>query len=203
METINVTQLIQDDCNANAGTKRGGELMHQSLHKFGAGRSILVDKNNRIIAGNKTALAAEDAGIMKVRVIETTGDELIAVKRTDIDLDSQEGRELALADNATSKANLKWDEDNIHKIASEYDIATTDWGFKEDIQVEEELNTEGKDLFKKLGLDLASEMAEPIKEAIQTMIKTEAFKNADFGDNSNKNGNAIYLIVKQWAEQRK
>ena len=33
-----------------------------------------------------------------VRVIETTGDELVAVKRTDVDIDSAEGRKMAYLD---------------------------------------------------------------------------------------------------------
>ena len=62
--------------------------MERSLNELGAGRSILIDKNDNIIAGNKTQEAAIKAGITKVRVVETTGDELVAVKRTDVDIDS-------------------------------------------------------------------------------------------------------------------
>lgn len=48
--------------------------------------------------GNKSQQAAIAAGIKKVRVIETTGDELVAVKRTDVDIDSAEGRKMAYLD---------------------------------------------------------------------------------------------------------
>lgn len=48
-----LSELIQDDHNLNKGTERGQELIKKSMKKFGAGRSILIDKNNRIIAGNK------------------------------------------------------------------------------------------------------------------------------------------------------
>ena len=58
-----VHDLIQDDRNLNKGTERGQQLIEKSLRQFGAGRSILVDKNNRIIAGNKTHANAEAAGI--------------------------------------------------------------------------------------------------------------------------------------------
>ena len=58
----------------------------------------LVDRNGNIIAGNKSQQAAIAAGIKKVRVIETTGDELVAVKRTDVDIDSAEGRKMAYLD---------------------------------------------------------------------------------------------------------
>ena len=58
----------------------------------------LLDWNGNIIAGNKSQQAAIAAGIKRVRVIETTGDELVAVKRTDVDIDSAEGRKMAYLD---------------------------------------------------------------------------------------------------------
>lgn len=98
-----IENLIPDDKNFNKGTQFGEHLMDESLRKFGLGRSILIDKNNRIIAGNKTAEKAVDIGFDNVIIVETDGNSLVAVKRKDIDLDSAKGRELALADNATSK----------------------------------------------------------------------------------------------------
>jgi hypothetical protein len=128
IKELDISELVPDDLNLNKGTPEGEALMEKSLHEFGAGRSILLDKNNRIIAGNKTAEASTSAGIQKVIIIETAGDELVAVKRTDIDLDSQKGRELALADNATSFANLAWDKSNLKKISKKFDVKPAGWG---------------------------------------------------------------------------
>lgn len=110
---IDIADLKQDDLNFNLGTFEGTKLMEHSLRKFKAGRSIVVDKDNNIIAGNKTAETADKVGIKKVRVIESDGTELIAVKRTDITLDSKEARELAMADNATAQVNLCWDPERL------------------------------------------------------------------------------------------
>lgn len=49
-----ITDLHFDQKNFNKGTSSGKELMQKSIGKFGAGRSVLVDKSNNIIAGNKT-----------------------------------------------------------------------------------------------------------------------------------------------------
>lgn len=126
---IGIDELIEDDRNFNKGTEEGRELMEKSFAELGAGRSVLVDKNNRLIAGNKSKKAAEYAGIKKVRVIETTGDELIAVKRVDMDLDSEKGRKMALADNATQQMNLAWDEEQIFDISEQYGgFDPSDWG---------------------------------------------------------------------------
>lgn len=129
-QTINIEELIQDDHNFNKGTEAGQKLMEKSFKELGAGRSILVDRDGRIISGNKSQRAAMAAGIQKVRVIETTGDELIAVKRTDLSLDSKEGREMAYADNLTTQVNLAWDEIELEHVNTEVEnFDTSDWGF--------------------------------------------------------------------------
>lgn len=107
---IDIEDLTPDAHNFNQGTDEGRQLMQRSLSELGAGRSILVDRNGNVIAGNKTQEAAIKAGIRRVRVIETDGTELVAVKRTDIDIDSAKGRELALVDNLATQVNLAWDE---------------------------------------------------------------------------------------------
>ena len=129
-----ITELIQDDRNLNKGTERGQQLIEKSLRQFGAGRSVLIDKNNRIIAGNKTHANAEAVGLDDVIIVETDGTKLVAVKRTDIDLDSKEGREMALADNATVKVDLEWDAEELNAVAYDFGIDAEEW----DVALEEE-----------------------------------------------------------------
>lgn len=124
----NIESLVPDNKNFNKGTEYGDRLMDESLRKFGLARSIVIDKNNRIIAGNKTAEKAADIGFIDVLVVEVDGNQLVAVKRKDIDLDSAKGRELALADNATSKANLAWDESLIEEVSQQWGFEPQDWG---------------------------------------------------------------------------
>lgn len=138
MIETNIEQLVPDNKNFNKGTEYGQHLIEESLRKFGAGRSILIDKNNRIIAGNKTIENAATVGIENVIVVETDGNQIVAVKRKDIDLDSPKGRELALADNATGKANLEWDEETIAEAAEQWNIDPADWGVSFDNEEENE-----------------------------------------------------------------
>lgn len=136
----NIESLVPDNKNFNKGTEYGDRLMDESLRKFGLARSIVIDKNNRIIAGNKTAEKAADIGFTDVLVVEVDGNQLVAVKRKDIDLDSAKGRELALADNATSKANLAWDESLIEEVSQQWGFEPQDWGvdvFQEEPEQEE------------------------------------------------------------------
>ena len=123
---VKISELKPDDKNFNKGTEFGNSLIEKSLRNYGAGRSILLDKNNRIIAGNKTVENAAQIGFENVIVVETTGNDIVAVKRTDIDIDSKAGRELAFADNATSKANLDWDENLLFDEFEQTQLS--DWG---------------------------------------------------------------------------
>jgi hypothetical protein len=108
-----VSDLIPDASNANRGTERGRYALEASLRKYGAGRSILLDREGRIIAGNKTAETAADVGIDDVIVVQTDGSKLVAVQRMDLDLDSKEARELAYADNRVGQLDLDFDPEQI------------------------------------------------------------------------------------------
>ena len=118
-KVIDIEELAQDTHNFNRGNEQGQQLMERSFKELGAGRSILLDRNGNIIAGNKSQKAAIAAGIKKVRVIETTGDELVAVKRTDVDIDTAEGRKMAFLDNLTTQVNLTWDETEIQAVQAD------------------------------------------------------------------------------------
>mgnify|MGYP003652619377 CR=1 FL=1 len=120
---VKAKDLIHDDKNFNKGSEVGAELIKKSFSKFGAGRSILLDKNNRIIAGNKSV---EFSGIDDVQIVESDGSRIIAVKRTDIDLDTPLGREMALADNASAKANIVFDAELIEAELGE--AVCVEWG---------------------------------------------------------------------------
>ena len=137
-----ISDLKFDDKNFNKHTEYGMSLLEKSLRELGAGRSILLDKDNNIIAGNGIVEAAGSVGLENVKIIETTGDEIVAVKRTDMTIDSREGREMALADNATANVDLSWNEDNIKEQTEKWDFDTSDWGmnfdFDKDIEVEED-----------------------------------------------------------------
>jgi hypothetical protein len=106
-----ITDYVPDNHNANIGSERGLQMLEQSLNEDGAGRSIVVDLNGNVPAGNKTLEAAMLAGIEDVIEIETDGKALIVHKRSDWDLSDPKGaaRRYAYRDNRTSEVSLTWD----------------------------------------------------------------------------------------------
>lgn len=90
-----------DKRNYRIHNEKNKSLIKKSLSECGAGRSILLDAQNEIIAGNGVYEQAKSLGI-PVKVIETDGKELIAVKRTDLDTQDTKRKRLAVLDNSTS-----------------------------------------------------------------------------------------------------
>ena len=161
---IDITQLRHDKKNFNKGTDEGKDMMEKSFKEHGAGRSVLLDKDNNIIAGNKSTSAARKAGIKKVRVIETDGTELIAVKRTDISIDSKEGREMALLDNRTAQVNLSWDEVELASVQADIEgFDAADFGFDIDFEAEQPALTDKlrEDMKKRSSWGKAKDYKEP------------------------------------------
>jgi len=120
---LDLSALEFDPKNANKGTDRGKKALAQSLKEYGAGRSILLDKKGRIIAGNKTVEQALAAGHKDVLVIKTDGTKLVAVQRVDLDLDSQKAKALAIADNRVAELDLEWDAEVLADLSKDLDLS--------------------------------------------------------------------------------
>lgn len=129
MPTIEQSGLVPDKQNANEGTQRGRGLLEKSLRKLGAGRSILADKYGNVIAGNKTLESAAELDL-PVRIVETDGNELVVVKRTDLDLYSEtdkRGRQLAYVDNKVAEVDLSWKPEQVEADFEPLELG--EWGF--------------------------------------------------------------------------
>jgi len=120
--------LKPDPRNARKRTDRSASLIQESLQRFGAARSIVIDEDGRILAGNGTVEGAKAAGIEKLRIIETAGDEIVAVRRTGLTEEQKIG--LALADNRTSDLS-EWDGLMLQQLSETHDIAP--WFEAEDL----------------------------------------------------------------------
>jgi len=119
-----LTRFSQDPENLNKGTDRGRRMLSQSIQDLGAGRSILVDRNGVIIAGNKTAEAAIAEGLEDAIVVQTQGDKVVVVQRTDLDLTKDpKAKQLAIADNRIAEIDLSWDAEALQKVAEEVDLS--------------------------------------------------------------------------------
>lgn len=115
-----LSSLTPDPRNARRHTDRNLDLIASSLQEVGAARSIVVDEDGVILAGNATVTAAQQAGIDRVRVIDTDGSELVAVRRSG--LSPEQKRRLALLDNRAAEL-AEWDTEILASLAEDTDLA--------------------------------------------------------------------------------
>lgn len=113
-------------------------LIKKSLEECGAGRSIVIDNEDNIIAGNGIYEQAQKLGL-KTKVIETDGSELVVVKRTDLQTDDAKRKQLAVMDNSTSDSS----EFDFELLNDDFEADTlSDWGIDADFRVDEETQPE-------------------------------------------------------------
>jgi len=115
-DPAHIADLQPDPKNARAHNPRNVGMIADALHEVGAARSIVIDEDNVILAGNGTIEAAGQAGITKVQVVEADGDTIIAVRRRN--LTPAQKRQLALADNRTAEL-AEWDPDVLRDLRAD------------------------------------------------------------------------------------
>jgi DNA modification methylase len=93
--------LTPDPANRRAHNARNLGMLTDSLHAVGAARSIVIDEDNVILAGNGVVEAAAEAGIENVQIVEADGNTVIAVRRRG--LSDEQKRALALYDNRVAE----------------------------------------------------------------------------------------------------
>ena len=156
-------------------------------------RPIVIDENNIVLGGNMRLKACIEAGLTEVPVKQTK------------DLTEDQKKEFIVKDNV---GYGEWDWSD---LANNWDSEQLiDWGVDiigfsnvEDLGEDFSLPNGDKSPFQQMTFTLADEQAEQIKNAIEDIKRTEEYKYAETMGNENSNGNALYLIVMQWAEQRK
>ena len=112
---MKLEDLKQDPVNARKHTPRNIATIVNAIQEIGCARSMDIDENGVILAGNGTYEALVEAGIKKIRVIEGSGDEIIAVQRTNL-TDTEKAR-LSLYDNQSSDL-ASWDAEVIELLSS-------------------------------------------------------------------------------------
>ena len=156
-------------------------------------RPIVVNQDFVVLGGNMRLKAMKEAGWKDVPVQV-------------VDWSEDQQKEFIVKDNVGFG---EWDWD---MLANEWDAEDLEkWGLDlpgfdlspDDLGEGFSLPDGEKAPFQQMTFTLADEQAEQIKNAIADIKATEEYKYAETLGNENSNGNALYLIIMQWAEQRK
>jgi ParB-like chromosome segregation protein Spo0J len=157
-------------------------------------RPIVVNVDGIVLGGNMRLKACKEAGLKEVPVIKAE------------DLTEDQQKEFIIKDNVGFG---EWDWED---LANNWDAEElTEWGLdgigfdvnQNELDTEFSLPDGDKAPFQQMTFTLADEQAVQIQNAIAEIKLTDEYKYAETMGNENSNGNALYLIVMQWAEQRK
>ena len=159
-------------------------------------RPMVIDENNVVLGGNMRLRALQELGFTDI--------EEAWVKRSS-DLTEDEKKRFIIADNVSFG---EWDWDT---LANDWEVVDLEaWGLEipqfdrpEDFDEDFSLPEGDKEPFQQMTFTLADEQATILQNAIADIKKTEEYKYCETMGNENSNGNALYLIIKQWEGQRK
>jgi hypothetical protein len=150
--------------------------------------------NYIVLGGNMRLKASKEAGLKEMPIILAD------------DWNEAQKKEFIIKDNV-GFGQWNWDD-----IANEWDQENIqDWGLDlpgfdidgSELDTEFSLDDSEKDAIQKNTFTLSDEQSEEIHKAITEVKKTDEFKYCETFGNTNSNGNALYLIIMQWAEQKK
>ena len=156
-------------------------------------RPIVVNEEMIVLGGNMRLKACQEAGLKEIPIIKASK------------LTAEQQREFIVKDNV---GYGEWDWD---MIANEWNtVDLENWGLDswqniDDIETSDEFSLPDgeKSPFQQMTFNLADEQAEQIKNAIADVKLSDEYKYCETFGNENSNGNALYLMIMQWAEQRK
>lgn len=106
-EPTHLKDLTPDPANARKHTPRNVGTIADALREVGAARSIVIDEDGVILAGNATVEAAAEAGLTRVQVVDVDGQTVVAVRRSG--LTPEQKARLALFDNRAAELAEGWD----------------------------------------------------------------------------------------------
>lgn len=146
-------------------------------------------------------------GNMRLKALQDLGEKLVPCKIIAEDTPVEKLKAYTVKDNVSGG---EWDWDELANAWDTDELADwglelpTGWGVNPDDYGEDFTLPDGdKSPFQQMSFVLADEQANVIKQAVKDAQHLEEYKYLETMGNANLNGNALYLIVKQWADARK
>lgn len=202
-----IKDLMLSDINPRKISKEQKEALQKSLEKFNLADIPVLNTDNTIISGNQRLQILYDLG---------KGNDEIDVRVPNRKLTDQELKEYMLIANTHAGVfDAELLEAHFEDVEVCFDIQLIDDKGKitvkehkrsinpDDFGTSFTLASGDKSPFQQITFTLADVQAEEIKEAISEIKTTDLYKEMECFGNENSNGNAIYLIIRQWAELKK
>lgn len=191
IENVALSEIKPYEHNAKKHDEKQIGNVAESIYQFGWQQPLVLDKDKVIIIGHCRYLAAKK---LKLKTVPC---------KIAADLTADEVKKLRALDNKLNES--EWDLDMLSLDIGGLDFKgfDVDWGIikPDDFGTEFAIASGDKSVMETMTFTLHHEQAELIRSAMESVLKNEEAQEA-FG-NTNRNGNAIYEVVRQWAEQRR
>lgn len=128
-EIVDLESIQFDPDNARFHSDENLELIEQSVKDLGFARSIVIDENDQMIAGEGATRGAVAAGLKRAIIIDAEGDEVIAVRRKN--LTAEQKAKLKIVDNRANELS-SWDNSRLQKFLADNSENLTATGFDKD-----------------------------------------------------------------------
>ena len=196
MELVKISKVKPNETNPRFIKDNKFKKLVKSIKEFPEMlklRPIVVNKDMVVLGGNMRLKACKEAGLKDVWILKADN------------LTEEQQKEFIVKDNVGFG---EWDWDI---LANEWNsVQLEDWGMDnwqnmDDIETSDafSLPDGDKEPFQQQTYTLADAQAIDIKNAIADVKKTDEYKYMETFGNENSNGNALYVIISQWAEQKK
>lgn len=196
IEYLPIKALKPYEKNTRKHQKKDVDNIARSIEKFGMLDPIGIWRGNIIVEGHGRMLACKQLGMTEVPCVRLDH------------LTDEQRREYAIAHNATAELS-EWDLDILTDEFGELDFSGFDFDFGLEDEGEDYSPDEFGDEFSlpdgdkpEIGV-MTFTLHQRQKELIEYAISVVKDDVKETFGNTNGNGNALYEVVKQWAEQRK
>lgn len=169
------------------------KYVKRSIERFGFKVPIVIDRDGTIVAGHTRYKASLELGLETVPCVVAD------------DLTDRQIKAFRLADNKTAEKS-SWDFNILgEELGDLFDFDMSEFGFDVDVVSPDEFGTDfglpddDEKNICQMTFTFSKEQADAVKSAMDSI---DVSKVETFG-NTNRNGNALYGVVMEWAELRK
>ena len=195
VKNIAVKDLIPYERNTKKHDKTQINNVAESIKQYGFVQPIVIDKDNVVVIGHCRLIAAKQLKMKEVPCVCVE------------DLTEEQVKALRIVDNKSNES--PWDFDILPDKLAELDLSGFDFDFGLEADGEGYSPDEFGDEFSLPDGDkpeicqMTFTLHQRQKELIEYAISAVKDNVTETFGNTNGNGNALYEVVKEWAEQRK
>ena len=195
VRNISVKDLIPYDRNTKKHDKTQINNVAESIKQYGFVQPIVIDKDNVVVIGHCRLLAAKQLKMKEVPCVCVE------------DLTDEQVKALRIVDNKSNES--PWDFDILPDELADLDFSGFDFDFGFEDEGEDYSPDEFGDDFtlpdgdKPEICQMTFTLHQQQKELIEYAISAVKDNVTETFGNTNGNGNALYEVVKQWAELKK